>query len=649
LIPSLPRHIQSFDERYLVINIRTGDIFSGVNRLYPLIPVNFYADLIRTTGLLPVFVGEIQSNAYVQELRERFPAALFLPRQTPVDDFETIRRAKNIVIAVSTFSWMAAWLSMADKIYMPIAGFYNHELAPEIDLLPVSDPRYRFYEFPSGFTGSGSDYQESHAAIDGQWKEMAPARPLPAHTDQPAGGEIIFLQTADSSVYKAMLDLTSRVNILYCQRHDIRYECYIGVKKGVVPWQATYNRIFMLHELLERGFRGWAAFVDADAFVVDLAFDLRAYLRANSEYCLIGATGGNDTPWNLNAGILFINFGDADGRAFVIDWLARFNAVVPAAFLASPEAAWDDDLNDQALMYDCIRLNPDILRKTKKEDRGLFNYRDAAFIKQAIRAGFPGLSERMQWIHSEIAKVVGPEAAPKDDAAAVHPADYVDLTGLANRYGSDKGTEVGNKHGYTQFYEFLFEAIRTENFSFLELGLLRGGPEVGGSDNRVATEAPSVRMWLDYFPRAICHGFDISDFSGVKLGRFHFHRGDLGSAEDLARLRAELPRLRFIVDDASHASYHQQLAFATLFPLVEPGGYYVIEDLDWQPEAYEGRLPRCRLTRDLMLDFANFQRLDIDFLPDISRRTLASRIGEIHMHRRRGDGMLKLVAIQRAI
>lgn len=53
------------------------------------------------------------------------------------------------------------------------------------------------------------------------------------------------------------------------------------------------------------------------------------------------------------------------------------------------------------------------------------------------------------------------------------------LTVLANKAGTDKGNEVGNHHSYTQFYSFLFEQFRHEQFDMLEIGLLRNGPEVG--------------------------------------------------------------------------------------------------------------------------------------------------------------------------
>jgi hypothetical protein len=41
--------------------------------------------------------------------------------------------------------------------------------------------------------------------------------------------------------------------------------------------------------------------------------------------------------------------------------------------------------------------------------------------------------------------------------------------------------------------------------------------------------------------------------------------------------------LDVIIDDGSHASFDQQMTFREFFPLLADGGWYFIEDLDWQP------------------------------------------------------------------
>jgi hypothetical protein len=42
-----------------------------------------------------------------------------------------------------------------------------------------------------------------------------------------------------------------------------------------------------------------------------------------------------------------------------------------------------------------------------------------------------------------------------------------------------------------------------------------------------------------------------------------------------------------VMDDASHASHHQQNGFLELFSKVKSGGLYIIEDLRWQPDEME--------------------------------------------------------------
>lgn len=177
------------------------------------------------------------------------------------------------------------------------------------------------------------------------------------------------------------------------------------------------------------------------------------------------------------------------------------------------------------------------------------------------------------------------------------------LTDLANRFGSDKGTLVGQAHGYTPLYEMILGPRRDSIKRMLEIGLMIGGPEQGYDPDRLTGDMPSVRMWLEYFPNAVIHGFDISDFSFFKDPRFVFTRGDSGSNRDLRRIQRLGVDFDFIIDDGSHASYHQQLAFMNLFPLLKSRGIYVIEDLHWQSPFYESKLPETFTTSEMFSVF----------------------------------------------
>lgn len=159
------------------------------------------------------------------------------------------------------------------------------------------------------------------------------------------------------------------------------------------------------------------------------------------------------------------------------------------------------------------------------------------------------------------------------------------LTDLADRFGSDKGS---TKHRYTELYHMLFHPYRQQEITFLEMGLLIGGPEHGIDKDRETSDCPSIRMWLEYFPKAQIHGLDVSDFSWFKHDRFTFHRCDMDDRAEIARAISEItPTPDIVLDDASHASHHQQNAFLEIFPQLPSGGLYVIEDLRWQPEPYE--------------------------------------------------------------
>ena len=133
----------------LVISVRAAEILNGIHPDYVPIPINFYSYLIKQFGLRPVFVGQIDSGFYGKALRERFPDARFFKGEHWIEDFQTVRNAQNIVVSVSTFSWLAAWMSKtARQIHLPVYGLFNPKQRPDIDLVPRHDDRYILHELP---------------------------------------------------------------------------------------------------------------------------------------------------------------------------------------------------------------------------------------------------------------------------------------------------------------------------------------------------------------------------------------------------------------------------------------------------------------------------------------------------------------------
>ena len=163
-----------------------------------------------------------------------------------------------------------------------------------------------------------------------------------------------------------------------------------------------------------------------------------------------------------------------------------------------------------------------------------------------------------------------------------------DLTVLANRYGSDKGSTVLCAHHYTKVYGALLRKARRQPLRLLEVGLVHGHTQqvLGGALPRMG--CPSLLMWSDYLPDATVFGFDIVNFRSLANGRVTIFQGDQGNREDLERVAEESGgNFDVIIDDGSHASHHQQISLGVLFRHLAPGGIYCIEDMHYQPTDME--------------------------------------------------------------
>lgn len=121
-------------------------------------------------------------------------------------------------------------------------------------------------------------------------------------------------------------------------------------------------------------------------------------------------------------------------------------------------------------------------------------------------------------------------------------------------------------HHYLPIYERYFSPYRTLKPRFLEVGVSKGG---------------SLSLWRKYFgPDAVIFGIDIDPSCAALDGKYGQVR--IGSQDDpefLVNVVKEMGGVDIVLDDGSHFSKHIRASLNILFPLLEDGGVYMIEDL----------------------------------------------------------------------
>jgi len=147
IFPLTDHRVETAGPDELLINVRGDEILAARHPDYGPLPIDFYRQLISRSGLRPVFLGQLGDDYYSKLLRHNFPTARFVPSQGILQDFQAIRTARHIVLGVSTFSWLAGWLSDAETIHMPLRGLFNPYQKTDAWLMPDGDARYRYYRF----------------------------------------------------------------------------------------------------------------------------------------------------------------------------------------------------------------------------------------------------------------------------------------------------------------------------------------------------------------------------------------------------------------------------------------------------------------------------------------------------------------------
>lgn len=134
------------------------------------------------------------------------------------------------------------------------------------------------------------------------------------------------------------------------------------------------------------------------------------------------------------------------------------------------------------------------------------------------------------------------------------------LTDFATHYGTDKAW-----HGYTEYYEELFNTFRREPISILEIG-------VDGGE--------SLKVWHDWFynPETKIYGIDIQDKKLVLFPRTQLFITDATSPNAVYDITKVSGAFDIIIEDASHYSKDQKKLLELWFPHLKPKGIWITED-----------------------------------------------------------------------
>jgi len=124
-------------------------------------------------------------------------------------------------------------------------------------------------------------------------------------------------------------------------------------------------------------------------------------------------------------------------------------------------------------------------------------------------------------------------------------------------------------------------------------------------------------MWRDYLLRSQIVGIDINEKHCPNLGRrVRLMRADQSDPCQLSAIVESIGQPDIVIDDGSHVGDHILTTFSALFPRLNPGGIYVVEDLCTSfIAAYGGAIPPGERTAIGLVQclVESAQSLDVSF------------------------------------
>ncbi len=217
--------------------------------------------------------------------------------------------------------------------------------------------------------------------------------------------DALFLQSADPERYGPLLELTSRTVKEYCRRHGYGYQCFVGIIRGQHAWHAALNRIPILRWIAASGYRGWVVYVDADAYIFDLSFDLAGFLAKHGDRALVAAASGVLPArwWDLNTGVFAFNLTHPGAHRIIEAWNERLDRIAEEDLRG--EVTWGQVADDQDMLHRVLQEEPEAQAWVALDQENTVNY-TARFIRQVLRADYSDFSARVDKLRYAVGEVM---------------------------------------------------------------------------------------------------------------------------------------------------------------------------------------------------------------------------------------------------
>ena len=207
-----------------------------------------------------------------------------------------------------------------------------------------------------------------------------------------------------------------------------------------------------------------------------------------------------------------------------------------------------------------------------------------------------------------------------------------DLNFLFEFFDSDKGEMFINQydqpikrnsklkiegHNYAKFYEKIFRPLKEKDINFLEIGSFYGNAAAA-----IYFYLKNAKIYsADIFP-------DLFSYKSKRINNFYV---DSSLENSIQKSIIGLNKnFEIIIEDASHSYKDQIISLFMLFPLINSGGYFITEELDFPDTRDDMNLNKEKPTlRDILFAIKKGNNFENSLVTKEQKDYLINNINEI--------------------